>query len=194
MWDISDLLPVLGIISVVVIIVCTVLYFLAYSRGVQTPFDMDKREYAAIIIGIVMTLVWTVALWPTMTGGGSGAYVVYVNGVATEGGFINFMYGFVPIFIGGIVFLGLPRVLGYGINKLRESGKSNAAGKRSVPALVVSIIGAFVGYVLVQTGISLIASPKYDVELPGAISIIVIGLIPLALGIRGIVRYVRAKK
>ena len=193
MADNPNLFPVLGIISVVVFVVCTVLYFLTYSAGKRTPFDVDKRESAAIIIGIVMTLVWTVALWPTMTGGGTGAYVVYVNGVATEGGFVNFMYGFVTIFIGGIVFLGLPRVLGYGINKLRESGKSNAEGKRSTPALVVSIVGTFVGWVLIQTGISLISSPKYDVELPGAISIIVIGLIPFALGIRGILRFARAK-
>lgn len=191
--DSRPIMGVMGIISLVVFVVCTILYGIALSHKEPGAKGQDKREIAAVAIGAIMTLAWTGVLWPIMTGGGSGAYVVYVNGVASSGGTVNFFYGFVPLFIGAVVLVALPRGLAYGIHKLRQSGKSNAAGKRSVPALVVSIVATLASWIFLGAGISLVINRPQDIEPAGIISVFVIGAIVLALGIRGIVHFVRAK-
>ena len=191
--NINDIMAALGILSAAAFVVCAVLYFKAYQVKSPNSRDLVPGEKAAMLIGLAMAIVWTIALWPTMTGSGTGAYVVYVNGVASSGGVVNFFNGFVPFFIFGVALIALPRAMGYGIHRLRESGKSNAAGKRSVPALVVSIIATLASWIFLGTGISLIVNRPQDIELPGIISVFVIGGVVLFFGIRGIVRFARAK-
>ena len=191
--DSRPLMATLLVISLVIIVLNSVLFAIGIARKDTFSKKSHPCETAAIVIGIVMTLVWTVALWPIMTGSSKGAYVVYVNGVASNGGLVDIMPGFVPIFVGAIMLITLPLAIGHGINKLRESGRSNAAGKRSTPALVFSIIGVLVGLALLRTAITLAITRPDGIEVPGIVSVVVIGLIPLALGIRGIVRYARAK-
>ena len=191
--DSRPLMATLLVISLVIIVLNSVLFSIGIARKDTFSKKLHPCETAAIAIGIVMTLVWTVVLWPIMTDSTKGGYVVYVNGVASGGGLVDITSGFVPIFVGGVALIALPLAIGHGINKLRESGRSNAAGKRSTPALVFSIIGVFVGCVLLGTAASLVINRPVDIKVPGIISVVVIALIPLALGIRGIVRYARAK-
>lgn len=191
--NINDIMAVLGIVSAVAFIVCAVLYYKTYQVKTPNYRDIEPGEKAAIIIGFAMALIWTIALWPTMTGSTTGAYVVYVNGVASSGGVVNFFNGFVPLFIFSLLLVALPRIVGFGVYKLLGSGKSNTAGKRSVPALIGSIFLLLVSVVFLGSGIGALATSHEEHFLWPALLCALIGVIPLFFGIRGIVRFVRAK-
>ena len=139
----TDLRPILGamlIASVVLIIVNAILFSRSrvYEKGRQSQQDTPRT--VAIILGIVGALAWTVVLWPVMTGSASGAYVIRVNGVVTSGGFLNLMYGLVPLFIAGLVLISLPLLIGRGLWNIRnKSADQKRAGKPGVGLLVLSI-------------------------------------------------------
>ena len=195
----GDLRPLLGplfIASLVLIVVNSVLYSIAFEQegGYRVGGNMSKPHTAAIILGIIGTLVWTVLMWPIMTGPSRGAYVVYVNGVASSGGVVDILPGFVPLFIMALALIGLPQAIGLGIYRMRTNSRSGSAYKPSIGKLIVSIVAIVIGFVFIFSG--LIAYTKYPgrVPIPRLLLVVGIGAVPLALGIRGVLHYASAKR
>lgn len=185
----TDLRPILGvllIVSLVIIIINAILFsFASKSR------EDRKFESAALIIGLVGSLAWTIVLWPVMTGSASGAYVIRVNGVIAGGGLVNIMYGVVPFFVSAVALLVLPRALGAGIRRLRNrSAAQKQAGKPSVGVLILSIVSLIVGLVFVGTVVSFINSPGAQISPVGTTISAAIGAVFAILGIVGIVRHI----
>ena len=185
----NDLRPLLGVLlvaSLVLIVVNTVLFYLFYAR------KSSRSQSVATALGFIGALVWTIVMWPVMTGTASGGYIVRVNGVVAGGGLVSVAQGFVPLFITGLALLGAPRALGYGIWRLASNKKSGK--KPGTPTLVFSLIGVFFGAIFAGTGASILAKgPEGDV-LSRTVLVIVIGAIPLAFGLVGLARYFLAKR
>ena len=194
----TDLRPILGamlIASVVLIIVNAILFSRSrvYEKGRQS--QQDTPGTVAIILGIVGALAWTVVLWPVMTGSASGAYVIRVNGVVTSGGFLNLMYGLVPLFIAGLVLISLPLLIGRGLWNIRnKSADQKRAGKPGVGLLVLSIFALVAGIIFVGTVISFINSPGAQISPVGTTVSAAIGVVCIVLGIVGIARYIRGTR
>ena len=127
--------PVMGIASAVIFVVNVALFVLAKQRG-------DERfGSVALVLGLVGAIAWTVFLWPVMTGTSTGAYVVYVNGVASGGGLVAIMQGVVPFFIFCVALLALPRMVAYVIVRIgwAASGRQKIKGPSKATAQVIKM-------------------------------------------------------
>ena len=132
--DIPDLLKLVRQLDFS-FVVNVALFVLAKQRG-------DERfGSVALVLGLVGALAWTVFLWPVMTGTSTGAYVVYVNGVASGGGLVAIMQGVVPFFIFCVALLALPRMVAYVIVRIgwAASGRQKIKGPSKATAQVIKM-------------------------------------------------------
>lgn len=189
----TDLRPVLGVMliaSLVLIVVNAILFSRSGWKKDQIGQN-DTPKSIAFVLGLAGALAWTVVLWPVMTSKTSGAYIIRVNGVTTSGGFITVMNGLVPFFIMALALIALPMLLGRGIQRMQtKSSARKEGGKPSIGVLVLSIFAIVVGFIFVATVISFINSPGAQVSPVGAAISAAIGVVCIALGIFGIIRFI----